>query len=384
MTRTDDPTHESPSVHTYRNRVASRAQLSEADAVRLVRTYFGLSATRAEALDGYDDRNFKVHIEGGTLVLLKAHNGVDSAFPNLIEAQASLLAQLEEVGLPFETPRPYRTTDRAKEGEEATEFVVRPTLSVARGEPRPIALRVTSFVDGEIMSAEALQDHPRLAHRLGATVATLGDALASTPLGQAEEGPNGLVRPNLIWDLARFSELRSYAQAYLEGSRQALVLSVIDHFDEVVTRDSGDFPRAIIHGDFNNGNLIVGDTDSGHITGVIDFGDTVWSYRVAEVAIALAYAMINAGPSKALETAAEVLRGFEAHARSPLTTTERAHLRALSAARLAQSATLGAFSVAMQPENAKYLALHSEPAWAVLTYLWQQTDAVDWKTQTGS
>lgn len=372
------PTDASPFVRTYRERLSSRAQLTEADALRLTRTHFALDATAAAVLDGYDDRNFRITLADGTHVLLKAHNALDSALPQLVEAQASLLAQLSETSLPFETPRPYPAHVDDSAGTDGTPcFVSRPTLPTVHGDARPIALRVTSFISGPIMRADALTQRETLAQTLGATVATLADALASIPLGRRTDAPPGLSRSELAWDLARFPALRPFALTYLEGEQRAQALEVLDRFDGEVVPDAPQFSRGLVHGDVNNGNLVMDPSRPNRIAGVIDFGDTVWSYRVAELAIALGYAMINAGPSDALATAEHVLRGFAGRGARPLSVAEVKHLPTLAIARIAQSATLGAFAMAMQPENARYLSVHSEPAWAVLRHLLQTRYAAE-------
>ena len=62
--------------------------------------------------------------------------------------------------------------------------------------------------------------------------------------------------------------------------------------------------------------------------------------------------------------AGEVLAGFEAT--FPLTDVERRLVPALVAARLVCSCACGAYSAAMDPDNAEYLLLTQRPGWAAL------------------
>ena len=94
------------------------------------------------------------------------------------------------------------------------------------------------------------------------------------------------------------------------------------------------------------------------------------SWRVLDVTVAMAYAMLTVyGKSgRYLAAAAAILRGF--HSCYPLTQVERKHLRLLMTCRLACSVTLGAYSIQQNPSN-KYLLLHAEPGWKVLEFLTQ-------------
>jgi len=58
----------------------------------------------------------------------------------------------------------------------------------------------------------------------------------------------------------------------------------------------------VIHSDANDHNLLVRD---GQVTGLIDFGDMVYSALAADPAIAAAYAMLD--KSKPLEAASQLL-----------------------------------------------------------------------------
>lgn len=70
---------------------------------------------------------------------------------------------------------------------------------------------------------------------------------------------------------------------------------------------------------------------------------------------------------RSISAACAILRGF--HHIYPLTAQERKHLRLLVACRLATSATLGNYSIKLNPGN-EYLLLHSKPAWDALNFVW--------------
>ena len=88
-----------------------------------------------------------------------------------------------------------------------------------------------------------------------------------------------------------------------------------------------------------------------------------------DLTVAMAYAALSTyGKSgHAFAAAANVLRGFTQE--YPLNAAERKHVHTLVCARLACSATLGAYSYSQDPGN-EYLLLHAEPCWRTLELFW--------------
>lgn len=139
-------------------------------------------------------------------------------------------------------------------------------------------------------------------------------------------------------------------------------------------------PRCVI-----DANIILEAVGTGQwrVKGVIDFGDMVHTWRVNEVAVAMAYAALttpNSSPggddahgtqgasaasgSRWLVSAAlALLRGVAAVA--PLSAEEARLLPVLVSCRLACSYTFGMYSHSKDPGNA-YLLHHAAPAGRVL------------------
>lgn len=76
-------------------------------------------------------------------------------------------------------------------------------------------------------------------------------------------------------------DLRSFTIYIADEDRKALVTSVLDAFRDTFGDTSSseaapakvDFPMGILQGDFNDANIIM---DAGRVSGVIDFGDSVY------------------------------------------------------------------------------------------------------------
>lgn len=109
--------------------------------------------------------------------------------------------------------------------------------------------------------------------------------------------------------------------------------------------------RSVIHGDANDYNVLVSDDDVDSaervVAGLIDLGDMVWSYTVGELAVAVAYLVLD--QSDPIATAREVVGGYaESY---PLEQAEIEALWGLVLMRLCMSVCLAAYQQQQQPEN---------------------------------
>ncbi len=94
---------------------------------------------------------------------------------------------------------------------------------------------------------------------------------------------------------------------------------------------------------------------------MIDFGDMVFTYTAAEVAIACAYAMLN--KADPLAAAANIVAGY--HQNRPLAEQELAVLFDLICLRLCMSVCHAANQSRLEPDN-EYLRISEKPIWALL------------------
>ncbi|CAM9361796.1 unnamed protein product, partial [Chrysoparadoxa australica] len=296
----------------------------------------------------YDDNNFRIESTGDGY-MLKVHNGVESDADEVLQAQSQLLSRLDMKGFAVPTVVPM------KDGKD----IVKVPLPVKSGS-HSLAVRLFNWVPGSLMKGSTYDP---------STLEAAGVYLGK--LNRAMEGwdHQGLHREH-AWDLQHASKLEEFASHVADEDRRALLMSVLasfnDHFGS--QEKTAGLRRSVIHGDFNDANIILDDKLG--IAGVIDFSDSTYSWLVNDVAVAMSYAMIGDWSRKSkdrLGAAAVILRGYTSIVK--LTPTETQHLRTLVACRLAASATLGAFSASQDPNN-QYLKHHGEPAWAALHHLW--------------
>jgi 4-aminobutyrate aminotransferase-like enzyme/Ser/Thr protein kinase RdoA (MazF antagonist) len=282
----------------------------EREAERVAREAFGVAAT-ASPLPGELDRNFRLRRHDGSSLVLKLH--APAADREALSLQDAVLAHLAAQG---GAPRLLGSAVVRVGGEERV-------------------ARLLSWLEGRPW-AEVEPDPGRM-EQLGALVARTDRALA----GFEHPAMRRPLRWNLLTVPAELAEL-------VDGRRRELVDAVLAR-----TPDLDGLPQQVIHNDANELNVLVG--PDGAVSGLIDFGDTVWSARVCGLAVAGAYAM--QGHADPVRAVAPLVRGY--HTVAPLTAGELAVLYDLMRTRLAVSVCMAAWQHARDPGN-DYLLISQE------------------------
>lgn len=324
------------------------------------------SVARIRELESYDDRNFRIDtvVDGNSSssFTLKVHNGVESDNLTILDAQNAVMIHLHEAG--FCCPRPVAVAAE-EEKEKDDVHIGWWTLPLKKGGARKHAVRLLTWVSGEPMSSSGSS---------AGLLEKAGEYLAQLSLALEQFDHPGVHRVH-AWDLNQGTPLlRGFTQFIVGDDRRAMVQDVIETFDREIVPLIPSLRQGVLQADFNDANIIV-TSDCSNVGGVIDFGDVVWSSRVNDLAIAMAYAMVSSyGKRSPITAAAAVLCGY--HRISPIPENELALLRMLTASRLAISTTLGAYSQREDPHN-EYLLLHAEPGWRALRMLWSTTPKDD-------
>jgi len=326
-------------------------------------------------LDSYDDRNLWITVNG-TNFLAKVYNGVESRdliqhlgddiesetgdyHKSAIHLQHSIMAHLNDCGIITNEPQTPTTTLAIS----TSIAIVSLPVHSKEDSPTPLVLRLLGWVPGRPMSSYKMLPIESLADA-GRFLGNLGIALRSLPDADQLEAAKRYHQ----WDGKNTADLRDFCQYVTNDRRRSIVESVIDAFQhDIIDSKEVVFETSLIHADFNDANFLL-DEDC-CVSGVIDFGDSVESWTILDLSIAMAYSMLNVfgKHNRSLSASAAVLRGY--HSVKPLTNEERQHLPLLIACRLSCSATLGAYSYSQNPGN-DYLLLHATPAWNALELIW--------------
>ena len=261
-----------------------------------------------QQLDSYDDINYLVKIDGRK-ALLKIHNGVESE--QLIAAHVRKRARLEndvdvandpasrtsiidmhtaiyehlavpKYGLTTGRSIPVKNTSSSSsndDDDDRDDSVCIRELPVISEEhsPTQLVVRLQTWVHGSPLSdvkwcsIETLVDAGcylgKMSHALDDLASSNKDALEASKHYHA-------------WDGRNVVDIEPYISHLDDNYQRNLVTSIIDSFKkEIIESGEGEkFRMSINHADFNDANIIVGNEDGAGIkvTGVIDFGDTVY------------------------------------------------------------------------------------------------------------
>jgi 4-aminobutyrate aminotransferase-like enzyme/Ser/Thr protein kinase RdoA (MazF antagonist) len=321
------------------------------EASRVARNAFGLEG-RASPFPSDRDQNFRLATEGGEFLLKLSNLGEER---EALDLQNAALAHLERAGTGYIFPR------------------VRSSLSgdliapVADRTGNVFLARMLTWVEGTPL-AEVSPHSAGLLRGLGRFLGRLDAALMDFSHPAANRA--------LVWDLKHGARVVRERQVDLPSAEdRSLIATALGLFGERVSPLLPELRTSVIHGDGNDWNLLVGPvqwtrqgTAEREVVGIVDFGDMVRSYTVAELAVAAAYVMM--GKQDPLEAAAELVSGF--HSTLPLTATEIESLYALIWLRLAVSVCMSAHHRAKEPAN-EYLTISEKPAWDLLRRL-SETD----------
>ena len=171
------------------------------------------------------------------------------------------------------------------------------------------------------------------------------------------------------WDLVRAPAILPLTVHIADPGGRELVRGRLREFERDSLPQLRGMPHQVVHNDANDHNLLVcrtsPDPAAGYTPcGVLDFGDRLWTPRVAEVAIAMTYVML--GPGDPLRSAAALLAGYCESL--PLGRRELEILPDLIRARLCVSVTISAYERARDPGN-DFVSVSEAPAWRLLDRL---------------
>ena len=316
-----------------------------AEAATLARSLYNINAvTPLKSLDSYDDRNFYVPPTPTTAAyLLKVHNGVESDNTDILDAQNAIMIFLANEGFTCSVPI------------ESLHGRLTESTSTPK---RWFAVRLLAWVEGRTLNSLAPNfERLRLSGRF---------------LGQLRSkldhfDHKGCHREHL-WDIRQTSGLRRFLHALKNVPHiHAVATQVVDAFDKIQPKLNA-LKWGTLQADFNDANIIFNEKGT-HVVGVIDFGDIVYSNRINDVAIAMAYMMLRPPPGlSTVETAAIFLQGY--CETNDIDSGELEVLRILVACRLTCSVTLGAFSSMQDQSGNAYLQLHAAPGRKALVDFW--------------
>ncbi|XP_075929213.1 hydroxylysine kinase-like isoform X3 [Petromyzon marinus] len=254
-------------------------------------------------------------------------------------------------------------------------YVLKVFSSVHGAVGRTHVVWLLTLLEGQFLSA--IPRDGALCFQVGRLAAGLDKALLEfrSPLMSCLERRGGAAGGcGGEWDLCALPSLEARV-SLLPGERaRSIVREVIAEFRQNFLARRHEFRSGLIHGDFNDNNILAvparsplpGGASPWRVSGLLDFGDMTLGYLVFELAIAIAYAMIDAPDP--VDVGGHVMAGYESML--PLSDEEKAVVFLVVLARLSQSALNAWHNVALHPQNERYLMVSAPKALALLCHLW--------------
>jgi len=303
---------------------------------------YGIAGT-ITPLPGEHDLNYRVEATDGTRYLLKLHAPGDA---DELAMQVAVLDHLAKAApdLSFSRALPDRSGAQSIPAE-------------IRG---PRTARLLTWLPGDVWSRSSV--------RGPASVETLGRLL-----GQLDRNLEGFAhagaRRLYAWDIGRAGMHLENLRFIEDAEKQAAVRAILERFTAEVLPRLEACPRQVIHNDANDYNVLL--DAGGRVSGLLDFGDMVESFRVVEIAVAGAYALI--GTPDPVETIARLAAAY--HAANPISEAEAGLVFDLVRTRYAVSMCMAARQIRDNPENT-YLLVSQEDVWRELQRLQAENPAL--------
>ena len=194
-----------------------------------------------------------------------------------------------------------------------------------------------SFLPGKLlMDAYRSSDQQR---QCGAILANIAIALKTFS--------HPRMHRSIIWDLRHLPALRGLLPQIDELPYAAFIRNYLDEYSQRVAERLAVLPQQIVHNDFNARNIIVDERCNDRVTGIIDFGDAVYTARVADIAVGVIGQLSD--PDAANRAMTAFVEAYQEI--SPLQPDENALLPWLVAGRIVQNVVVTSWYRSRNPAN---------------------------------
>ncbi len=298
---------------------------------KIVKIHYGLEG-EISSFVSYEDQNAQIKTSEGTFVL-KISNQVWAQ--DFVEMQTDVLIHLENNAPSLTLPSVIKTLS----GE---------TMINVDG----FNVRLLSFLEGELLTN--VKRTPVLYKDIGRF------------LGQFSKGMEGYDHPGRdgsdpYWKLDNVLACRDFLPEVIDEDARDRVGRLLDYYEANILPRLQNFRKAIIHGDANEQNFLISPDEPEKIAGLIDFGEMQYGCQINELAISMAYCLLDEDD---IDTAMKnMIAGYEAE--FPLLEEERDVLVHLIAMRLVTNITNTSHAYKMQPDN-DYILVAQGPAKTLL------------------
>ncbi|XP_018011890.1 hydroxylysine kinase [Hyalella azteca] len=331
----------------------------------LVKKTFGLDVISFTKFNAYDDLNFHIKVKetsnneyitspSSDGYVFKIINSKDSKLTSLLEGQNNFMLHLNSKN--YCCPLPLKSLSGKYLAE--VELPSDPNANAVQKH----AVKLLTFIPGQTLASVPLT--PQLCSEAGAYLANMHHDLE----GFQDEA---ISARRFIWMMSETPQVRAFVHAITNSENRDLVTSALNAWESQVLPVIGNLPKGIVHGDFNEQNILVKPSpDTRHephptytVLGCIDFGDVSSSCYVFDLSV-LVMSLLTVDNNDAV--AASCIAGY--NATRPLSHLEWQVLYECVCGRLCTSLTIGAYSLSQDPGNT-YLLTSARLGWGALRRL---------------
>ena len=314
----------------------TQVRITQEEAQALLLKHYKIQG-KLSPLVSYQDINFKVATENNDHFVLKIASPTEAQAT--LEYQNALLTHIANATKDFSTQHCILNTN----GEALTVF------QDAHG--RDSYMRLLSWIPGRMWYSVKPQNE-FLRESLGHTAGSITHLLETFDYPEAHR--------EFEWDITQSLWTKKYLTIFSEEEKNLIL-----HFQNLFESHKKAYSalrKSVVHNDINDHNIIVSsDLTQPKVSGIIDFGDTLHTQVINDVAITCTYAMME--HPDPLGAALPIVKGY--HKAFPLEDDELQHLYNCIAMRLVISVTKSALSKEKDPDNS-YLTVSETQAWTLL------------------
>lgn len=284
-----------------------------------------------------ENLNYRLQTGDGETYVIKIVN--QDMPPEVVEMESLAMEYAVSAGFGLQLPQIIRNKHRKIE------------TGIKVHSNRLERLRILTYIDGLLL--EDIADiSDKLVKGVGISLAKYNLAMRGFNIPAAHR--------NHRWNLAEAAQHRDKIELIKDRERQALLRWGFDAWERAKpSLDS--LPWQFIHGDMNRENIMV---QGDRVSGLVDFGDSCFNPTVCDLAICLAYMMMDRADP--LETAAIVIGAYkEIH---PLSEEEESVLYPLICGRLVVSLAISASRRSIDPGHPNWFE-GDDSAWKLLEFL---------------
>ena len=291
---------------------------------------FNNNIKKSLTLNSERDFNLKIETKNKKKFVVKISNSSEDY--KILQLQDSLLNYLLKTKIKNNIPR----------------VIHRSIHTISDDKNRKCYLRILTYLDGEMFADK--QENLLLCKNLSRFLGYLSLSLIKFK--------NKAAKRNFIWDSTRIDWIKSNINLFSDKKKREIIKMVLDSYQKNIKKKLNQFRYSIIHGDANNYNIVV---KKNKITGLLDYGDSIFAPTVCELSVALAYTLMNS--DEIIDKCYYMVKEYNSIYK--LNKIEIEAISTLISTRLAITVTMAAIQKKKYPDN-KYLTISEKDAWNLL------------------